>query len=449
VKSIGNPVLSALFVMLAGAVMPLAHAQKLPDARPPKFTAYVVRPNDTLFDLSVQYLQDPLDWIALRDINHVADPRRLATGSTLSMPTARLRQRLLVAKVIAVRGAVSEQPANGERMPLLSGVSLQEGDEIDTGGNAFVSVLLTDGSRVVLPSNSRVKIARLRETLLTGALERQFDLKAGEASAEVTPFIHPRDTFRIVAPSVVAGVRGTRFRVNYLADRNATVVEVLAGHVAVTPESPTLSKPTDGNLLAAGYGNVTRTGDAAGAAIKLLSAPELVDPTKSQHDEKVAFDLVPVAGAAAYRVEIATDAAFLDLIGDHREVTPHASFENVPEGDDFVRVSATDADGIDGEPQVYTFERWQDRTHAVAARLEGNGYAFRWLTAPSAHFRFILSTHPDLQAPLVDLMDVTGGQVIVSDLPSGHYYWTVIVDELVGGVLKYRVGEIRSFTSAR
>ncbi len=98
---------------------------------------------------------------------------------------------------------------------------------------------------------------------------------------------------------------------------------------------------------------------------------------------------VPVPGAAAYRVEIASDADFLDLIGDRRESTPHASFENVPEGDDFVRVSATDADGIDGEQQVYTFERWLDRTHAVAARLEGNGYAFRWLTAEGTHFRFI------------------------------------------------------------
>ncbi len=205
VKSIDKQVSCALMVMLACAAMPLAHAQKLPDDPPPKFTSYVVRPDDTLFDLAVHYLQDPHDWVALRDINHVADPRRLATGSTLSIPTARLRQQLLTAKVIAVRGTVSEQPANGERMPLLSGVSLQEGDEIDTGSNAFVSVLLTDGSRVVLPSNSQVKIARLRETLLTGALERQFDLKAGEATAEVTPFTHPRDTFRIVAPSVVAG----------------------------------------------------------------------------------------------------------------------------------------------------------------------------------------------------------------------------------------------------
>jgi len=71
------------------------------------------------------------------------------------------------------------------------------------------------------------------------------------------------------------------------------------------------------------------------------------------------------------------------------------------------------------------------------------------LRSGDAHFHFILSTHADLHEPMVDLMDVTGGQVTVSNLPPGHYYWTVIVDALVGGAIKSRMGEIRSFTSTR
>jgi hypothetical protein len=433
-----------------------AHAKRMPLQ---DMTPYVVQNNDSLYTLAERYMQSPADWRLLRDINHVANARRLRVNSSLSLPTSRLKQKWLTAKVVAVRGDVDKRnEASGMPfVPVSAGTLLQEGDEIRTSRDAFVSMSLPDGSHVVLPSSSRIQIGRLRATVLTGAIERQFNLKQGEVTTDVTPLKNPRDSFRITSPSVVAGVRGTRFRVNYLAEHDATTVEVLAGKIGVNGSlsGSAAPQPVQGGaetLVLAGYGNLTRTGAAAGLPVRLLDAPDLVDPARLQRLKQVEFDLTPIDGARAYRTEIATDADFLDLLRDARSDGLHVAFDDIADGNYFVRVLATDKEGIDGMPQVFTFTRHVDTTGAAAIPLDGNGYAFRWHVdgdAPGARYRFILSSHADLSAPFIDLLDVAGGEMSVAHLARGKYYWTIIVDTFENGRLLSVPSEIRSFTQTR
>ncbi|SAL49977.1 peptidoglycan-binding LysM [Caballeronia udeis] len=450
-------------IAIACSIQPV-YAKRMP---PQDMTPYVVRADDSLYTLADRYMQSPSDWRLLRDINHVANPRHLQVNAHLSMPTSRLRQTLPTAQVVAVRGSVEKLgTAGAPATPVGAGTLLREGDEVSTGRDAFVSMTLPDGSHVVLPSSSRILIGRLRTTLLTGAVDRQFDLKQGEVTTDVTPFKNPRDSFRVVTPSVVAGVRGTRFRVNYLAEQDATAVEVLAGKIGVDGAGPdgagnsTLNSaatplPVQGGaqtLVLAGYGNLTRTGDAAGASVRLLAPPDIADPGKLQRAPQVSFDLTPVDGARAYRTEIATDADFLDLLRDERTTGLHAAFDNIPDGNYFVRVLATDTHGIDGLPQVFTFSRYTDTTNAAATPVKGNGYVFRWHVdggALGARYRFILSDHADLSAPYIDLLDVAGGEMTVANLPPGKYYWTIVVDTFENGRLLSIPSEIRSFTQTR
>jgi hypothetical protein len=254
--------------------------------------------------------------------------------------------------------------------------------------------------------------------------------------------------------------------VNYLAAQDATTVEVLAGKIGVDGAGPdgalssmSAPQPLQGaaqTLVLAGYGNLTRTGETAGAPVRLLEPPAIVDPGKLQSAPQVSFDLTPVAGAGAYRTEIATDADFLDLLRDQRTTGPHAVFDNIPDGNYFVRVMATDTHGIDGLPQVFTFSRHADTTQAAAAPLEGNGYVFRWhvdgeanANPKGARYRFILSDHADLSAPYIDLLDVAGGEMRVANLPPGKYYWTIVVDTFENGRLLSIPSETRSFTQSR
>lgn len=421
------------------------------NSEPVAMTAYLVRPDDTLFDLADRYLLSYDDWRLLRKINHVPDPYRLPIQSRLLIPTARLKQTLLDARIVAVRGSVEQSSHGDDWLPLAAGDVLHEGNQVRTGRAAFVSMELPDGSHIVLPSNSVIDIRRLRMTLLTNALERRFELKQGEVSAEVIPMTKPSDSFQIVSPSVVAGVRGTHFRVNYQADSDSTTVEVLNGKVAVDAAGNGVSRNSE-MLVAAGYGNVTRSGSLPGATVKLLSAPALVEPGKLQDTATVAFDLTPVDGAHAYRTEIATDAGFLDLVRDTDTSATHSAFENLPEGDYFVRVSAIDANGIDGLPQIYTFEHRQNQITVSTAPSLDNGYTFRWYigrTQTPSRYRFILSRYADLHAPLIDLPNVGAGKISVSAMPPGQYYWTVVVDQFENGRLYSKASDVQSFNHSR
>ncbi|HXZ07491.1 MAG TPA: FecR domain-containing protein, partial [Paraburkholderia sp.] len=298
----------------------------------------------------------------------------------------------------------------------------------------------------------------LRQTVITGTTDRVINLHHGEVDSEVTHAPKPDDRFQIRSPSVVAGVRGTRFRVNYDNDGvSTTAVEVLDGAVGVdaaseAPRAPGVPLQASAQLVRASYGSVTRDSGTIGAPIQLLPAPALVNPAKLQADEDVAFDLAPQPDARAWRVEIARDAGILALIRDKRVSEPHASFGDLPDGSYFVSLSAIDGNGLEGLPQVYAFERRQFGLAASAGPRAGSrDYEFRWLVsrqAESTRFRFVLASTEDLSHPLVDRTDVTGGELVVKDLPRGVYYWTVIVEQFDNGKFYETSSAVRSFTLA-
>jgi len=167
----------------------------------------------------------------------------------------------------------------------------------------------------------------------------------------------------------------------------------------------------------------------------------------------VAFDLVPAERAVAYRVQIARDADQLDLIRDLRVSAPHADFGDLADGTYFVRIAAIDANGLEGLPQVYGFERRQLGLDASAGPRAGSrDYEFRWFVSRSTvetRFRFVLATTADLRHPLVDKTDLTGGQIEVSDLPGGVYYWTIVAEQFENGRFYEKSSAVRSFTLAR
>ncbi len=143
-----------------------------------------------------------------------------------------------------------------------------------------------------------VEIGKLRQTVLTGASDRVIELQHGEVDSEVTHATKKDDRFQIRSPSVVAGVRGTRFRVTTTATQQQTAVEVLDGAVGVDPAQRRLRRRPAcrcrrrEQLVSAHFGNVTGASGAIGAPVELLPAPALSDPGKVQDGKTVAFDLV-------------------------------------------------------------------------------------------------------------------------------------------------------------
>jgi hypothetical protein len=431
-------------------------------ATAPAYVTYTTREGDSLYDIADRYLSDPADWALLSRLNHVSAPRRMQAGIALRLPADELRQDREAARVVATSGPAEHAFGKNPYVPFTAGTTLVEGDRIRTGLNGFVTLELADGSYVTVAQNGELDIGKLRHTTLTGAGDRVFNLRHGEVESQVTHATKRDDRFQIRSPSVVAGVRGTRFNVAYSGDAQTTAVAVLDGAVGVDPAEqnggdaappPGVPLQASEQLVKARFGSVTRAGGAVGDPVELLAAPALSEPARVQDGKTVAFDLVPAEHAVGYRVQIARDADQLDLIRDMRVSAPHADFGNLPDGTYFIRIAATAANGLDGLPQVYAFERRQLGLEASAAPLAGSrDYEFRWFvsrTNVETRFRFVLATTPDLRHPIVDRTDLSGGQLIVSDLPAGVYYWTIVAEQFENGRFYEKSSAVRSFTLAR
>ncbi|MFM0019124.1 FecR family protein [Paraburkholderia azotifigens] len=446
-------------LVAASSLLPASSNAQSSNAHATPATAiYMTRPGDTLYDVADRYLRDPRDWAVLRKLNHVADPLHLQPGVQLRLPVALLKQEPRSARVVAVSGPASHAFRQNPFAPVTLGMVLVEGDRLQTGHNGFVTLELDDGSHVSVPQDSTIAIGALRQTVLTGAKDRVIDLKRGEVDSEVDHATKKDDRFQIRSPSVVAGVRGTGFRVSYDGDEQSTAVAVLDGAVGVDaarlpPRAPGVPLQASTQLIGAHFGSVTRSTGGVGAPVALLPAPALADPGKVQDDKEIAFDLVPAANARAYRVQIARDADLFDLIRDQRVNLPHATFADLPDGNYFVRIALIDGMGLEGLPQTYAFERRQFGLDVSAGPPAGSrDFEFRWLasrTGVETRFRFVLATTADLREPLVDRTDLAAGQIVVSDLPPGVYYWTVIAEQFDNGRLYQKGSAIRSFTLAR
>ncbi|MPV68639.1 FecR domain-containing protein [Burkholderia sp. BE17] len=407
---------------------------------------YSVRNADTLYDLAAQYLATPTDWVSLQQLNHVRDPKRLQPGRSLLIPVALLRNAQPTARVIAVTGqAESFGRYAGSASPLRVGTVLAEGDHIRTGARSFATIELSDGSHVALLPGTTVWIKRLRELGADHAVNRQFEVDAGEVETRVSP-LKPQDNYDVVTPSIVAGVRGTVFRASYAADTRRSMVEVLEGKVRVARGSS--PDGADGTLVPHGSG-IAATDDRLGDAAELLPAPALSQPAQVQSGERLSFEVVALPHAKRYRATIATDAGFLDIVDDALSTETKITLAGRAPGVYFVRVSALDANGIEGLSRIYSFTR----TGPASADSVPANFEFRWTdqadVVAHAGWHFMLAADDHFDSPIVDQSGLAGNRLVLSNLPEGQYYWSINAESTPRDGSAPRRSVIQSFSIGR
>jgi hypothetical protein len=251
------------------------------------------------------------------------------------------------------------------------------------------------------------------------------------------------------------GVRGTRFRVS--ADESGRVSrgEVLEGVVAVGSSGSTTSasKPLD---LGAGFGSVVEEGKVASAPIALLAAPDLSAAATLQERLVLRFKFADVAGATAYRGQVATDSAFNNLLADDVFKTPEAKFANLDDGQYFFRARAIDKVALEGSDAVRAFKlkarpeppftsEPKNKNKLAAEKVE-----FRWASSTEAgSYRFQLASNADFSKTISDERGVvfsSSGSAFspAESIKPGDYFWRVASVRPDGDVGPF--GDVQSFT---
>lgn len=440
---------------MAPAASPAAPRSSAPIDTP---VTYVVRRGDTLYDLAKAYLRRPSDYHHVQRANQISRPRVLRIGARLRIDPALLRTAPLDARLGAFSGPVQVE-TDGRLAPARLGMAIVEGQRLITGPNAFATIDLADASRVTLPSNTSLRVVRLRLVALTNAPQRIFQLDEGRGAVSATPNANPNARFEIRTPVSISAVRGTEFRVRYapaqagLPARAQT--EVLKGAVAVYALDARPTVVTGAAATPAGFG-VTATPDALSGPTALLPPPRLAPGGDRQSDKAVRFTAEPVAGAAAYRMQLSRDAGFVDLFAEATVAEPVAVFDDMASGTYFVRLTALDAGGLEGMGADYSFDRDLDTLEpgpSPTTSVEGKRryFLFRWIAAGDGvrSFRFQLFSGTEPVSPVVDQPGLTDSQLTLTDLPPGAYSWRISAVRFKNGTYTERVGPLQPLQIGR
>jgi len=426
---------------LAAAAMAGTAAGAPPDLDPQ--VSYTIKPGDTLIGLARQYLSSRGAYRDLQSVNHIRRTRRLKPGSTLIVPGPLLKSEPIAAVVAAFSGPVTVDVGRGPAPPTLN-MAVGQGAVLATGANAFITLQLPDESRITLPSQSRLRVTRLRHILLTDGVDRVFAVERGRSESTVSPLPNPQSRYLITTPVASSAVRGTVFRVGFDEAAGRSATEVVKGVVGVAGAAAGGGEAA----VAEGYG--ARTGaDGAPVQSKLLPAPKIVNGGKDQAEPTLAFALDPLPGAKAYRLQLANDAGFVDIFREANFEDPAASFAGLPDGTYFVRATAIDENGLEGLASVYSFTRELNALSGAPPTASGDGkmrrYLFRWTTAGAGvkRFRFQLFDTSNAKTPLVDEPGLADPMVTVTDLKAGDYAWRVIVSTFAKGKVTDKTGELQ------
>ena len=304
---------------------------------------YKVQRGDTMRSIATRYLLYSKDLAVLLNMNKVPDANRLVVGSMITIP----RKMLVVVPargvVAAFRGTVNLGPDRPARV----GSVVTEGARIETGPNSSASVTLEDGSTVTLPSQSIVRIDRLRLVLITGELQQVFRLDDGKSQYAVAPNRGPASKFEVRTPVSVSAVRGTEFRIGFDPSATSAVAEVVKDSVSVSGAGAQI-------LVPQGFG-AKSSATSVGKPIKLLPPPQVQLPIYHRPDGSLVFNIAPLNNAVRYKLQISVDQAFQDVKNEGVNDKPVIIFPSSPVGTFYVRLTAVDADGLEGLPHVYPF----------------------------------------------------------------------------------------------
>ena len=392
---------------------------------------YTVQSGDNPWNLTERYLAGIKYWPRIQTLNRIADAEHIPPGTRLRIPIEWLRRIAAIAKVTAVKGHADLSGPRASR-PLSAGMGLRSGDVIRTSEASNVTLEFADGSRVLVHAAAELHLDALGSFENTEYYDTQIHLVQGRMENLVMPLGKGPGRFEISTPAAVTAVRGTRYRVNAAAD--ATRSEVLEGKVGVANDA-------SGVDVTAGFGTVAQTAHAPAPPVALLAPPVLDKIPARVECVPLAFTIDAVAGARAYRLQVAADQRFDSLLFDGRAESTRLRAIDLPDGQYFLRVRGIDAQGLEGLNADRAFELdARPEPPLLTAPAPGAGVPeesppMSWGTATSIQ-RYHLQVARDqgFTDLVMDDGDVSASQATTPQpIPPSIYYWRVASVDATAG----------------
>jgi hypothetical protein len=428
--------------LLALLLLPLAQANTNPEAD----WVYMVKPGDTLSQISQTYLISTKKWPGLQKDNRVGEPRQLVPGTLLRLPIALLKREAVEAEVMTLQGPVTRTPLNGAAQALEKATRLQNGDTIDTGVDASVSIKFIDGSRLLLTPKSRLVLSEMVILGKSGVAQTVMELQQGALDTRVAKQSPTAGRYEVKTRAVNLAVRGTDFRASVDPTDQVGRNEVLEGAVQASAAGAPV-------LVPSGFGTSAAPGKPASTPVPLLPSPDLRGVDKRLERVPLRFQWPALASATRYRAQVFADNTFERLLLDGVFTTPSARWTDLPDGRYMLRVRGVDQAGLEGFNADQEFvlkarpEAPLPSEPLEGAKVYGPVAKLRWsnsLVAQTYHVQ--VSTQANFSSLTIDLPSVSGTEQTVN-LEPGKYYWRVA--SIATGADHGPFGDPQSFTQRK
>ncbi len=432
----------ALLSLIALLCLPLAQAATTPES----YWVYMVKPGDTLSNISQTYLISTKKWPGLQKENKVGEPKQLTPGTQLRLPVSLLKREAVEAEVLNLQGPVTRTPLKGASQPLDKAARLQTGDTIETGIDATVSLKFIDGSRLLLTPKSRLVLSEMVMLGKSGVAQTVMELQQGALDTQVAKQSPTVGRYEVKSRAVNLAVRGTDFRASVDPTDQVGRSEVLEGAVQASAAGTPV-------LVPAGFGTSAVPGQPASPPVALLKAPDLSGADKRIERVPLRFQWSTLSGASRYRAQVFSDKSFERLLLDGVFSTPGAKWTDLPDGRYVLRVRGVDPGGLEGlnADQEFVLKARPEAPFATAP-LEGTkSYGptakLIWSNSVAAQaYHVQVSTQADMSNPIADLPMVTGTEQTVT-LEPGKYFWRVA--SIAAGADHGPFGDPQSFTQRK
>ena len=255
------------------------------------------------------------------------------------------------ASVTALSGVVELSSDGGKTWkPAVQGAAVAANDLLRSGAASRAEITLANGTVLLLSESSQLTASKLEVNRKTGARRTQLKVIIGEVLGEIVPKDEKKkeESFDIDSGKSSISIRGTVLKVG-VSDEGSSRISMFEGKTQVAAGGRVQELLKDFGMV------VSPQGDAS-EPLRLIDPPVLLQEGElTTAAQKVQLRWTPtnrVVNLAFWRVEVARDRAFVQIVESAREAGLQLVTDPLEDGRYFWRVQAVDRAGLAGPPSA-------------------------------------------------------------------------------------------------